>query len=232
MVRLPQSGPQRSEFSAGTVFRFPPRSFPPQKRGPRNRGGAAVAGAGLSAVGSPPARCPSGFKKKAPSVPRRLWWFDVLLVATQRSVVPGSRRSPGKRGVGKRGPRSRDGVAATERTSAQRVFRWNGVRGFPPHSFPPRKRGPRNRGGAAVAGAGLSAVGSPPARCPSGVKKKARSVPRRLWWFDVLLVAAQCSVVPGSWAPAILPGRENEGVGKRGPRHRGGAAATEWTSMQ
>src|SRR5690625_2653513 len=103
MVRLPQSGPQRSEFSAGTVFRFPPLSFPPQKRGPRNRGGAAVAGAGLSAVGSPPARCPSGFKKKAPSVPRRLWWFDDRQSAVQGTVVAGGGRAPGKRGRGKRG---------------------------------------------------------------------------------------------------------------------------------
>src|SRR5690625_803454 len=101
MVRLPQSGPQRSEFSAGTVFRFPPLSFPPQKRGPRNRGGAAVAGAGLSAVGSPPARGPRGVEEEAPAVPRGRGWIDVLLVASQRSVVPGSRRSPGKRGVGK-----------------------------------------------------------------------------------------------------------------------------------
>src|SRR5690625_6156586 len=102
MVRLPQSGPQRSALSAGTALSRPPLSFPPQKRGPRNRGGAAVAGAGLSAVGSPPARCPSGFKKKAPSVPRRLWWFDVLLVASQRSVVAGHRRRLDTRDVGKR----------------------------------------------------------------------------------------------------------------------------------
>src|SRR5690625_7394397 len=44
-------------------------------------------------------------RKTPPSVPRRLWWFNVLLVATQCSVVPGSRPSPGKRGGRKaRGP--------------------------------------------------------------------------------------------------------------------------------
>src|SRR5690625_5219520 len=102
MVRLPQSGPQRSEFSAGTVFRFPPLSFPPQKRGPRNRGGAAVAGAGLSAVGSPPARCPSGIGRESRTEPRGRWGLDVLLVGSQRSLVAESTRSPGKRGVGKR----------------------------------------------------------------------------------------------------------------------------------
>src|SRR5690625_645911 len=80
-------------------------------------------GTGLSAVGFSPARCLSGFKKKALSVLRRLGWFDVLLVAIQSSAVPGSRRSPGKRGVGKRGPRSRGGAAAKERASAQRGFR-------------------------------------------------------------------------------------------------------------
>src|SRR5690625_5614733 len=79
-------------------------------------------GTGLSAVGFSPARCAGGFKKKALSVLRRLGWFDVLLVAIQCSVVPGSRRSPGKRRVGKRGPRNRGGAAATERTSAQQVF--------------------------------------------------------------------------------------------------------------
>src|SRR5690625_6888863 len=47
--------------------------------------------------------------------------------------------------------------------------------------------------------------------------KPAPSVPRSPWRFDVLLVAIQCSVVPGSWAPAILPGRENEKLPASGP---------------
>src|SRR5690625_3784950 len=63
------------------------------------------------------------------SVLQSPWWPDVLLVAVQSSVVPGSRRSPGKRRVGKRGPRSRGGAAATERTSAQQVFHRYSVRG-------------------------------------------------------------------------------------------------------
>src|SRR5690625_6482667 len=56
------------------------------------------------------------------SVLQSPWWPDVLLVAVQSSVVPGSRRSPGKRRVGKRGPRNRGGADATKRTSAQQVF--------------------------------------------------------------------------------------------------------------
>src|SRR5690625_5453121 len=86
-------------------------------------------GTGRSAVGFSPARCLSGFKKKALSVLRRLGWFDVLLVAIQCSVVPGSRRSPGKRrGVGARGLRSRGGVAGMERASAQWGFRRHDAR--------------------------------------------------------------------------------------------------------
>src|SRR5690625_563946 len=42
MVPLPQNGPQRSGFSAGTVFEFIPLSFPPRKRGPRSRDDAAA----------------------------------------------------------------------------------------------------------------------------------------------------------------------------------------------
>src|SRR5690625_7499851 len=57
------------------------------------------------------------------------WWPDVLLVAVQSSVVPGSRRSPGKRREGYRGRRSRGGAAATERTSAQQVFHRYSVQG-------------------------------------------------------------------------------------------------------
>src|SRR5690625_7482770 len=52
-------------------------------------------GTDLSAVGFLPARCSGSLEKTARSVPRRLWWFDVLLAASQCSVVPGSRRSPG-----------------------------------------------------------------------------------------------------------------------------------------
>jgi len=62
----------------------------------------------LSAVGSPPARCSGSLEKTAPSLPQSPWRPDVLLAATQCSVVPGSRRSPGKRGgrkAGAQGPR-------------------------------------------------------------------------------------------------------------------------------
>src|SRR5690625_2107602 len=72
-------------------------SFPPRKRGPRSRSGAAATGMDLSAVDIPPARCLGAREKPAPSVLRRPWRFDALLVAVQSSVVPGSRRSLGRR---------------------------------------------------------------------------------------------------------------------------------------
>src|SRR5690625_7835052 len=77
-------------------------------------------GTGLSAVGFSPARCLSGFKKKALSVLRRLGWFDVLLVAIQCSVVPGSRRSRAEgRGVGQGGGVRGRGVARGEREEVE-----------------------------------------------------------------------------------------------------------------
>src|SRR5690625_2600187 len=112
-------------------------------------------------------------EKPAPSLPRRSWWFDVPLVAAQGLAVPGSRRSPGKRGVGKR--------------EAQEL-RW-----------------------CRCHGADLSAAGFRPVRCSGSVEKAARFVPWRLWWFDVLLVAAQGLAAPGS---RRSPGKR--GVGKRG----------------
>src|SRR5690625_7126563 len=73
-------------------------------------------GTGLSAVGFSPARCLSGFKKKALSVLRRLGGFEVVLVSLRCSVFPGSRRSPGKRrGAGERRRISGGGVAAVRR---------------------------------------------------------------------------------------------------------------------
>src|SRR5699024_11890229 len=66
------------------------------------------------------ARCLGSLERTASSVLRKSWWFDVLFAAIQSSVVPGSRRSPGKREGRKRGPRNRGGAAVTERTSAQR----------------------------------------------------------------------------------------------------------------
>src|SRR5690625_1128477 len=69
----------------------------PRERVGRGRGGAAATGLDLSAVDIPPARCLGAREKTAPSVLRRPWRFDALLVAVQSSVVLGSRRSPGRR---------------------------------------------------------------------------------------------------------------------------------------
>src|SRR5690625_1921980 len=89
------------------------------------------------------------------------------------------------------------------------------------------KRGPRGRGGAAAAGTDLSAVGSPPARC-SGSLEKQHPPCRRV------LGGPMSFWPPPSARWSLGPGvrRENEGVGKRGPRGRGGAAVTVRTSAQ
>src|SRR5690625_863107 len=90
----------------------------------------------LSAADIPPAGCLGFLERTARSVLRKPWWSDVLLAATQCSVVPGSRRSPGKRGMGKRGPRGRRGATPTGRTSAQRAFHRHNARVHPPFVSP------------------------------------------------------------------------------------------------
>src|SRR5690625_3700670 len=99
--------------------------------------------------------------------------------------------------------------------------------GFMPLSFPPRKRGPRSRGGAAATERTSAQrvfrrhdayvrVNTRPPPCRS-----ALSGPMSFW-------------LPARARWALAPGvrRENEGVGKRGPRNRGGAAATKRASAQ
>src|SRR5690625_3091596 len=110
----------------------------------------------------------------------------------------------------KRGPRNRGGAAVTVRTSAQGAFRRHDARVHAPF-VSPAKAGAQEPRWCGCHVADLSTTGFPLARCSGAFERPAPSVPRRLWWFDVLLAAVQCSVVPGSWAPAILPGRENEG---------------------
>src|SRR5690625_411861 len=144
----PQNGPS----AAGTPPARCPGSRPfvsPAKAGAQEPRWRRCHRPGLSALGTPPARCSPSRRSSAPSVPQSPWRLDVLLVAVQCSVVPGSRRSPGKRGVGKRGPRSQGGAAATERTqcsghSAGTVFEYT------PRSFPPRKQEPSIVGGQAA----------------------------------------------------------------------------------
>src|SRR5690625_7291993 len=73
-------------------------------RFPRESGGPGAAVGPLPQSGPQCSGLSAGMvyeflKKTPPSVPRRLWWFNVLLVATQGSAVPGSRRSPGRRRV-------------------------------------------------------------------------------------------------------------------------------------
>jgi len=238
----------------------------------------------LSALGTSPARCSGSFKKKAPSVPQSPWRLDVLLVAVQCSVVPGSRPSPGKRGVGKRGSRGRGGPAATERTSAhwalrrhdarvllkrkhpscrralaarcpfgcrpmlrgpwipafagktrgrkagaqkprwcrchrtdpvQRALRRHGVRVHAPF-VSPAKAGAQEPRWSSSHRADLNAVELPPARCPSGFKKMALSVPQSP-------LAARCPfgcrpVLRGPWVPAFAGKTRGRKAGVQGPR--------------
>src|SRR5690625_2317005 len=70
-------------------------SFPLRKQGPRSRSGAAATGR-TSAQQAFRRHSAGAHEKKAPSMLQKPWWLDVLLVATQCSVVPGSRPSPGK----------------------------------------------------------------------------------------------------------------------------------------
>src|SRR5690625_3858876 len=86
-------------------------------------------------------------------------------------MVPGSRRSPGKRGVGKRGPRNRGGAAAMERTSAQRAFRRHGARVHSPF-VSPAKAGAQEPRWRRCHGTDLSAGGSLLARCLSSLEEQ------------------------------------------------------------
>src|SRR5690625_2470869 len=114
-------GPPRFSDSSALSLRFPREiaglgtavaQLP--RNGPQRRGFAAGVVCGLLC-------------EPAPSVLPKSWPSDVLLAAIQSSVVPGSRRSPGRRGGRKRGPRSRGGAVATERASVQWVFCWHDV---------------------------------------------------------------------------------------------------------
>src|SRR5690625_1514597 len=95
VVSLPQSGPQRGGYSAGTVFRFTPLFVSPAKAGAQEPRWCRCHRANLIAADFLLARCSSSLEKTAPSVPRRLWWSNVLLAApsrARRSLGPGVRR--------------------------------------------------------------------------------------------------------------------------------------------
>src|SRR5690625_2446804 len=205
---------------------FPPRSFPPRKRGPRSHDGAAV--------------------MERTSVQRAFRWHDARVVLKRKhplcrrgpggsmsfwlpsnapwSLGPGVRRE--NEGVGKRGPRIRGGAAATERTSAQRALRRQDAR-VPAPFVSPAKAGSQEPQWRRCHGSDLIPYTPLLRCCPGGFKKTAPSVPQRPWRLDVLLVATQYSVVPGS---RRSPGKR--GGRKAGARRHGGAAATEWTSAQ
>src|SRR5690625_191768 len=91
-------GPPRFSDSSALSLCFPRKSGGPGTAGVRH----PLAGPQRSSY-SVRAALRIFSSKAASFVPRRLWRFDALLVAIQSSVVPGSRRSPGRRGVGKRG---------------------------------------------------------------------------------------------------------------------------------
>src|SRR5690625_934722 len=108
--------------------RLSPLSSPPRTRGPRNRGGAAAAP-------PTPAPCPSRSpgalapctRQRPPCRGARGGSMSFWPPSRARwPLGPGVRRE--NEGVGKRGPRSHDGAAATERTSAQRAFRQHDAR--------------------------------------------------------------------------------------------------------
>src|SRR5690625_7005305 len=116
------------------------------------------------------------------------------------SLGPGVRRE--NEGVGKRGPRIRGGAAATERTSAQRALRRQDAR-VPAPFVSPAKAGAQEPRWRRCHGTDLSAAGLPLARCSGVFERTAPSVPQRPWRLDVLLVAIQCSVVPGARNSAV-----------------------------
>src|SRR5690625_3084341 len=84
-----------SSFSGSSTLPF----VSPAKAGAQEPRWGRCHGAGPSAAGFPPASCTNSCKTTLPAVLRWLWWFNVLLLATQGSAVPGSRRSPGRRRV-------------------------------------------------------------------------------------------------------------------------------------
>src|SRR5690625_4446244 len=112
---------------------FSPPSFPPRKRGPRNRGGAAAAErtsaqwafrqhdarvllktSTLRASEPLAVRCPLGCHPAS-----RGPWLPAFAGKTRISFP----RAPSSFPPRKRGPRSRGGAAAAERTESPRVFR-------------------------------------------------------------------------------------------------------------
>src|SRR5690625_760175 len=77
-------------------------------------------------------------------------------------------------------------------------------------SFPLRKQGPRSRSGAAATGR-TSAQQAFRRHSAGAHEKKAPSVLQKPWWLNVLLVAAQCSVVPGSRPRLFCRGGKTRG---------------------
>src|SRR5690625_7153045 len=110
-----------------------------------------------------------------------------------------------------RGPRARGGADVTERTSVQWAFRRHDTRVHAPF-VSPAKTGAQDPRWRRCYGADLSAVGIPPARCSGFLEKPAPSVLRRLWWFDVLLVAMQSSVVRVSRRSSEIRGVRTRGL--------------------
>src|SRR5690625_3888653 len=108
--------------------RFSPLSFPPRKRGPRNRGGAAATERTAAQWACRRQDAQALLKCQPRPCSGRLggpmsFWPPS---SARWPLGPGVRRE--NEGVGKRGPRSHDGAAATERTSAQRAFRQHDAR--------------------------------------------------------------------------------------------------------
>gem|GEM_PF-2535569 len=174
MAPLPRNGPQCSGLSANTMLGFSPPSFPPRKRGPRNRGGAAAAErtsaqwafrqhdarvllktSTLRASEPLAVRCPLGCHPAS-----RGPWLPAFAGKTRISFP----RAPSSFPPRKRGPRSRGGAAATERTSVQRTFSQHDARVLAPF-VSPAEAGAQEPRWRRCCGTDLSAVGFPTTRC-------------------------------------------------------------------
>src|SRR5690625_2630695 len=218
------------------AFPIPPRPpfVSPAKAGAQEPRWCRGHGADLSAESVPPARCLGAREKTAPSVLPRPWRFDALLVAIQSSVVPGSRRSPGRR------------CESSPPDWTLRAFP------IPPRSpfVSPAKAGAQEPRWCDTHWPDLSAADIPPARCSGSFETRQRApccgghsgsmpswLPSRARWSlgpgvrreddeRALRQIGPSALFRFLRALPSFPPR------KRGPRSRGGATPTGRTSAQ
>src|SRR5690625_2015514 len=162
MVPLPRNGPQRSGHSASTMLGVLFKRRHPPCRG--DRGGSMSFWPPPSAPWSldPGVRRENDERDRRQTRPLSRFsdFRHAFYVSSALSLV-----SPRKRG-----PRSRGGVAATERTSAQRAFRRRDARVHAPFVSPAKAGAQEPRWGRCH-GADLSAAGVPSARCRASFRQ-------------------------------------------------------------